>query len=128
MRLILYDFVKIPQSFFVPKNDSSLYKGAFVRQGRALSLRYDIEFNLILAESSFVFVNFHGGSKPPPYTVGYIIHSIRSANFCGLQTAVHSASLVKGAGLLWRPLHLMQKHRPNRQVRRWVAVGNSEGL
>ena len=40
MRLILYDFVKIPQSFFVPKNDSSLYKGAFVGQGRALSLRY----------------------------------------------------------------------------------------
>ena len=30
VRLILYDFVKIPQSFFVPKNDSSLYKGAYV--------------------------------------------------------------------------------------------------
>ena len=42
MRLILSDFVKIPQSFFVPKNDSSLYKGAFDGQGRALSLRYDI--------------------------------------------------------------------------------------
>ncbi len=42
VRLILYDFIKIPQSFFVPKNDSSLYKGAFVRQGRALSLWFNI--------------------------------------------------------------------------------------
>ena len=41
---------------------------------------------------------------------------------------IFSLPCVKGAGLLWRPLHLMQKHRPNRQVRRWVAVGNSEGL
>ena len=40
-------------------------------QGRALSLRYDIEFNLELTESSFVFVGLFGGSKPPPYHVGY---------------------------------------------------------
>ena len=32
------------------------------------------------------------------------------------------ASLVKGAGLRWRPLHKVQKHRPNRQVRRWVQL------
>ncbi len=32
------------------------------------------------------------------------------------------ASLVKGAGLRWRPLHKVQKHRPNRQVRRWVTT------
>ena len=38
-------------------------------QGRALSLRYDIESNLKLAESSFVSANYHGGSKPPPYAV-----------------------------------------------------------
>ena len=37
--LILYDFVKIPQSFFVlSKNDSSLYKGAYVGQPQGLSL------------------------------------------------------------------------------------------
>ena len=47
MRLILCDFVKIPQSFFVPKNDSSLYKGAFDGQGRALSLRSCEIFNIV---------------------------------------------------------------------------------
>ena len=34
-----------------------------------LSLRDDIEFNLILFESIVVFVGFHGGSKPPPYAI-----------------------------------------------------------
>ena len=37
--MILYDFIKSLSHFFVPKNDSSLYKGAFGGQGRALSLR-----------------------------------------------------------------------------------------
>ena len=32
------------------------------------------------------------------------------------------ASLVKGAGLRWRPLHKVQKHRPNRQGKRWVQL------
>ena len=32
------------------------------------------------------------------------------------------ASLAKDAGLRWRPLHKVQKHRPNRQVRRWVQL------
>ena len=36
-------------------------------QGQALSLRYDIEFNLITAESGNIFANLFGGSKPPPY-------------------------------------------------------------
>ena len=31
-------------------------------------------------------------------------------------------SLAKGAGLRWRPLHKVQKHRPNRQERRWVQL------
>ena len=59
------------------KNDSSLYKGAFVGQGQALSLRYDIEFNLIAADNRHISVNYYGGSKPPPYRVGYIF-SIRA--------------------------------------------------
>ena len=44
----------------------------FLRQGQALSLRYYIESNLKLADSSFVFVGLFGGSKPPSYRVGYI--------------------------------------------------------
>ena len=48
MRLILSDFVKIPQSFFCSKkNDSFLYKGAFDGQGRALSLRLCEIFNIV---------------------------------------------------------------------------------
>ena len=50
MRLILYDFVKIPQSFFFQKNDSSLYKGACVGQGQGLCLRLCV----ITGLSSFV--------------------------------------------------------------------------
>ena len=46
--MILSDFVKIPQSFFCSKkNDSSLYKGAFDGQGRALSLRLCEIFNIV---------------------------------------------------------------------------------
>ena len=74
MRLILYDFVKIPQSFFCSKkNDSSLYKGACVRQPQGLSLRFNIFFNLIVAVNRYIYANFLGGSKPLPYTIGYII-------------------------------------------------------
>ena len=39
-------------------------------QPQGLSLRYDIEFNLIAAVNNYVFVSFLGGSKPPPYAVG----------------------------------------------------------
>ena len=49
----------------------------FCGQGRALSLRYDIEFNLIAADNRHISVNYYGGSKPPPYRVGYIF-SIRA--------------------------------------------------
>ena len=44
VRLILYAFVKFLSHFLFPKNDSSLYKGAFCGQGRALSLRYVLIF------------------------------------------------------------------------------------
>ena len=71
VRLILYDFVKSLSHFFVSKkNDSSLGEGDFGGQGRALSLRYDIEFNLTVTVSYQISVNYFGGSKPPPYTVG----------------------------------------------------------
>ena len=100
----------------------------FCGQGRALSLRYDIEFNLIAAANRHISVNYYGGSKPLPYRVGYIF-SIRAKH--PLLFTFHcsfSLSCVKGAGLLWRPLHLMQKHRPNRQVRRWVAARQLGGI
>ena len=43
VRLILYGFIK-SLSHFSAKNASSLYKGAFGGQGRALSLRYVLIF------------------------------------------------------------------------------------
>ena len=46
----------------------------------------------------------------------------------GVYNRTFSLPCVKGAGLLWRPLHLMQKHRPNRQVRRWVADRQLGGI
>ena len=58
-------------SHFSAKNASSLDKGAFDGQGQALSLRYDIEFNLITTVSYHIFVNYFGRSKPLPYIVGY---------------------------------------------------------
>ena len=53
--LILYDFVKLPQSFFLLKNDSPLKDGAEAQiefdidcgQGLPLSLRYSINFILL---------------------------------------------------------------------------------
>ena len=77
----MFQIIKTPSVIFCyAKNDSPLKDGAEARieydikcgQGRALSLRYDIESNLELADSSFVFVGLSGGSKPPPYRVGYI--------------------------------------------------------
>ena len=70
--MILYKFIKNPSVIFLfQKNDSSLYKGAFDRQPQGLSLRFNIKFNLIAPESNFIFVSLFGGSKPPPYRVGY---------------------------------------------------------
>ena len=43
-------------------------------QGQALSLRYDIEFNLIATVSYHISVNHFGRSKPLPYIVGYQIN------------------------------------------------------
>ena len=67
--MILYDFIKSLSHFFVPKNDSSLYKGAFDGQPQGLSLRHDIEFNLIATVSYNISANYLGRSKPPPYNV-----------------------------------------------------------
>ena len=55
--------------------DLILYE-IFCGQGRALSLRYDIELNLLTAFIRYIYVNYHGGSKPPPYTIGYIIQFV----------------------------------------------------
>ena len=38
---------------------------------RRSPLRVDIEFNLIAAVNNYIFVSLFGGSKPPPYRVGY---------------------------------------------------------
>ena len=45
-------------------------------QGRALSLRFNVFSNLIVANNRYIFVGFLGGSKPPPYTIGYIIQFV----------------------------------------------------
>ena len=66
-------------SHFSAKNDSPLKDGAEAQiefdikfgQGRALSLRYNIKFNFIITVSRYIYVNFHGGSKPPPYREPY---------------------------------------------------------
>ena len=39
-------------------------------QGRALSLRYYIEFNLTTTKSYYKHADFLGDSKPPPYAAG----------------------------------------------------------
>ena len=41
---------------------------------------YGMIFNsiLIATESSYIFVNFLGGSKPLPYIVGYNFHSVKA--------------------------------------------------
>ena len=72
----MFQIIKTPSVIFCyAKNDSPLKDGAEARieydikcgQGRALSLRYDIKFDLILTENYFVFVSFLGRSKPLPY-------------------------------------------------------------
>ena len=42
VRLILYDFIKIPQSFFVPKKRQLPLQGSLCQTGRTLSLRFNI--------------------------------------------------------------------------------------
>ena len=57
--LILYDFVKLPQSFFCSKKTTgSPYKGACVGQPQGLSLRIIGIFSLCEAPASFHFSLF----------------------------------------------------------------------
>ena len=60
-------------------HDGSLSLPTFADFGQpqGLSIRYDIFFNLLTAVSYHISVSFLGGSKPPPYTVGYKIQSVR---------------------------------------------------
>ena len=53
VRLILYEFIKSLSHFLFQKNDSSLYKGAFVGQPQGLFLRFNIFFNPCEAPTSF---------------------------------------------------------------------------
>ena len=92
---MLFQIIKTPSVIFLRKNDSPLKDGAESQiefdidcgQGRALSLRDDIKFNLLTADNNYIFVSLFGGSKPPPYRVGYIFRSVRNTNFCGLCAA-----------------------------------------
>ena len=95
VRLILYDFVKIPQSFFCfQKNDSSLYKGAFVGQGQALSLRLCVYFNMIFSRELHIILTINGGSKPPPYIIRYTIQFVRITDFCGFRAQEYFCTIV----------------------------------
>ena len=52
-----------------------------LRTGQALSLRYDINFNLNVTDNSPISANLHGGSKPPPYRVPYELRVQFSVKF-----------------------------------------------
>ena len=88
----LFQIIKTPSVIFLRKNDSPLKDGAEAQiefdiefgQGQALSLRYDIEFNLTTAESSNIFANSFGRSKPLPYRVRCDFQFVRNTNFCDL--------------------------------------------
>ena len=80
--MILYDFVKIPQSFFVPKKRQLPLQGCLCRTGQGLSLRFNIFFNLIVAVNRYIYANFLGGSKPPPYHVVVCFVSLATAFGC----------------------------------------------
>ena len=68
MRLILYDFVKIPQSFFCSKKTTAPFTREPVSD-RGKPCPYGLMYfsNLITAESSNIFANSFGRSKPLPY-------------------------------------------------------------
>ena len=61
--------LSLPQSFFKRKMPAPSSEGTFDGQPQGLSLRHDIEFDLIATDNSYIFANFLGGSKPPPYHV-----------------------------------------------------------
>ena len=71
-------------------------------------------FNIVSTANHYISTIRRDRARPCPKQISYEIKPTDSRIF--------SLPCVKGAGLLWRPLHLMQKHRPNRQVRRWVGV------
>ena len=50
-------------------------------QQQALSLRYDIEFNLISTVSYYIPVDFLGGSKPPPTLFDVIYNLCETLTF-----------------------------------------------
>ena len=73
--LILYDFVKIPQS------NASHSTAPFTREPLSDNRKgcpYGMMLNSILIStvSCYIFADFLGGSKPPPYTIGYIIQLV----------------------------------------------------
>ena len=82
----LFQIIKTPSVIFLRKNDSPLKDGAEVQiefdiacgQGRALSLRYNIKFNFIITVSRYIYVNFHGRSKPLPYMWDIIFYSVQA--------------------------------------------------
>ena len=78
-------------------------------QGQALSLRYDIEFNLIATVSYNISANYLGRSKPLPYIVGYnfslrakhqLLRIADSRNGCP-----HSALLTPHSATVLPPFH-----------------------
>ena len=74
--------MSLPQSFFKRKMPAPSSEGAFDGQPQGLSLRHDIEFDLIATDNSYIFANFLGGSKPPPYHVVICTVSLATAFGC----------------------------------------------
>ena len=62
-------FIAFSSSVIFDKMTAPSSEGAFVGQPQGLSLRYDIEFNFATAESSNIFANSFGRSKPLPYNI-----------------------------------------------------------
>ncbi len=74
---------------------SRLRRATFLVRGR---LYFHIIVNLIAPESSSVFVNSHGGSKPPPYTVGYNFSLRAKYQLLRILTTAFQPPLCKGCG------------------------------
>ena len=98
--MILYEFVKIPQSFFCSKKTTAPFTMELLSDNRK-GCPYGMIFNsiLIATESSYIFVNFLGGSKPLPYIVGYNFSLCESTNFFSL-FALHFSLFSAHQGLL----------------------------
>ena len=73
--MILYEFIKIPQSFFCSKKTTAPFTREPLtdsRKGCPYGLMYFS--NLITAESSNIFANSFGGSKPRPTACDIILN------------------------------------------------------